>query len=217
MYFMKGAHILKKTFFCVLIFLIATSLTACNSQNTKVNESNEKSDKQESNEGSSAKKKTKKEADGTRTAPIPLKKPIYFDDYISASDNEYTAELKMNVEEVIRGDKAFNVLYKRNSTVSQPKKGFEWALVKVKVKMTNSETDDEPILFSPILNFDFFSSDGSPYSEEIGTVVPKEFEGEVYNGGSLEGYIVNQVKKDDDFLIAYKSISTSGKLFFKTK
>lgn len=214
---MKGVLILKKTFFYLLILLISTSLAACNAQSAKVNESNEKSDKQESNEGSSAKKKTKKEADGTRTAPIPIKEPIYFNDYISTSDNEFAAELKMNVEEVIRGDKAFDVLYDRNSTVDKPKKGFEWALVKVKVKMTDSETDDEPLLFTPILNFDFFTSDGSPYTQELGFVAPKDFKGEVYNGGSLEGYIVNQVKKGDDFLIAYKSISTTGKLFFKTK
>ncbi|MFP3841533.1 hypothetical protein U5N22_14875 [Bacillus safensis] len=209
---------MKKTFFYLFILLITTSLAACSAQSTKVNESNEKSDKQEEpNKDSSAKKKTKKEADGTRTAPIPIKEPIYFEDYISTSDNEYTAELKMNVEEVIRGDKAFDVLYDTNSSVDKPKKGFEWALVKVKVKMTDSETDDEPLLFSPILNFDFFSSDGSPYTQELGFIAPKDFKGEVYNGGSLDGYIVNQVEKGDDFLIAYKSISTTGKLFFKTK
>ncbi|MEK4844423.1 hypothetical protein QRD87_01050 [Bacillus altitudinis] len=204
---------MKRIIFVLLNVLLAIVLTACNSQGSNVDE---KSEKQKSSD-SSPKKEDKKEADGTRTAPMPLQEPIYFNDYINTPDNEYTAELKMSIEKVIRGDKAYEKLYKRNSTVSTPKKGFEWALVKVKVKMTDSETDDEPLLFSPVLNFDFFSSDGSPYPEEIGTVVPKEFKGEVYNGGSLEGYIVNQIKKDDDFLIAYKSISTTGKLFFKTQ
>ncbi|MGM0967182.1 MAG: hypothetical protein ACQEWR_01285 [Bacillota bacterium] len=204
---------MKRIIFILLTVLLTIVLTACNSQDSNVDE---KREKQESSD-SPPKKEKKKEADGTRTAPTPLKEPIYFNDYINTPDNEYTAELKMSIDEVIRGDKAFEKLYKKNSTVSTPNKGFEWALVKVKAKMTDSETDDEPLLFSPILNFEFFSSDGSPYSEEIGTVVPKEFKGEVYNGGSLEGYIVNQVKKDDDFLIAYKSISTTGKLFFKTQ
>ncbi|MGE6627292.1 DUF4352 domain-containing protein [Bacillus pumilus] len=205
----------KLTLFVVLLLTIA--LSACNAQSSNTKE--EEKGKQDTNASSesSSKQESKKEADGTRSAPIPLKEPLMFEDYIMTQDKEYTATLEMIVKEVIRGDKAVDILYKTNSNNSKPNKGYEYALVKVNVEMTDSETDDEPILFSPILNFDFFSSDGSPYSQEIGTVVPKKFEGEVYNGGSLEGYIVNQVKKDDDFLIAYKSMSTSGKLFFKTK
>ncbi|MGE6525159.1 DUF4352 domain-containing protein [Bacillus safensis] len=207
---------MKRKLSLFVVLLLSIALSACNTQSSNTKE--EEKGKQETDaQESSSKQENKKEADGTRTAPVPLKDAIYFDDYITTSDNEYSAELKMNVEEVIRGDKAFDVLYNRNSSVAQPKKGFEWALVKVKVKMTNSETDDEPLLFSPTLNFDFFKSDGSPYTQELDFVAPKDFEGEVYNGGSLEGYIVNQVNKGDDFLIAYKSIYAGGKIFFKTK
>ncbi|MDI6647933.1 DUF4352 domain-containing protein [Bacillus altitudinis] len=205
----------KLTLFVVLLLTVA--LSACNAQSSNTKE--EEKGKQDTNASSesSSKQESKKKADGTRSAPIPLKEPLMFEDYIMTQNKEYTATLEMIVKEVIRGDKAFDILYKTNSSNSKPNKGYEYALVKVNVKMTDSETDDEPILFSPILNFDFFSSDGSPYSQELGIVVTKKFEGEVYKGGSLEGYIVNQVKKDDDFLIAYKSMSTSGKLFFKTK
>ncbi|MBR0592425.1 hypothetical protein [Bacillus pumilus] len=208
---------MKKKLTLFVVLLLTAALSACNAQSSNTKE--EEKGKQDTNASSesSSKQESKKEADGTRSAPIPLKESLMFEDYIMTQDKEYTATLELVVKEVIRGDKAFDILYKRNSNNPKPNKGYEYALIKVNVKMTDSETDDEPILFSQILNFEFFGSDGSPYADVLGVVVPKDFQGEVYNGGSLEGYLVNQVKKGDDFLIAYKSLSTTGKLFFKTK
>ena len=62
------------------------------------------------------------------------------------------------------------------------------------------------------MNFDFVSSGGEVY-DSVSVVTPNEFEKELYNGGTVEGYISGQVKTGDDFKVSYNS-SEGSPVFF---
>ena len=63
------------------------------------------------------------------------------------------------------------------------------------------------------MNFNFVSNEGEVYDWAM-VVAPDELDKELYNGGTAEGYIVNQVKVGDDFKVSYDSSEGSPVFFF---
>lgn len=150
---------------------------------------------------------------GTRSNPLPfgdtitVKENIYDDSF-----NSYESLVEVTLLETIRGEEAWALIEKENMYNEPAAEGFEYAMVKVKGFLKESETEDDSLYFSS-MNFNFVSNEGEVY-DWASAVIPNELDKELYNGGTAEGYIVNQVKVGDDFKISYDSSEGSPVFFF---
>ena len=150
---------------------------------------------------------------GTRSNPLPFDETITVKENIyDDSFNAYTSALDITLLETIRGEEAWAIIQKENMYNEPAAEGFEYALIKVKGFLKESETDDDSLYFSNI-NFNFVSNEGEVY-EWGSAVVPNELSKELYNDGTGERYIANQVRVGDDFKIAYDSSEGSPVFFF---
>ena len=149
---------------------------------------------------------------GTRSNPLPfgdtitVKENIYDDSF-----NSYASLVEVTLLETIRGEEAWALLQEENMYNEPAAEGFEYAMVKVKGFLKESETEDDSLYFSS-MNFNFVSNDGEVY-DWVSVVAPNELDKELYSGGTAEGYIVNQVKVGDDFKVSYDS-SEGSPVFF---
>lgn len=127
----------------------------------------------------------------TSPAPIGTIQSIHVETY---SEN-YNASVV--VLESIRGQAAYDMLQKANSVWnSAPKDGMEYIVVKVRVSI-NSVSADKAIDLNEY-DFDTYSSDNVEYDRLYFTVSPDpQFSGNVFAGGTLEGYMTVQVKTTD--------------------
>lgn len=126
----------------------------------------------------------------TNPAPIGTTQNIVIDNY----SESYTAAV--TVKEVIRGTVATNILKKANMFNSDPTAGKEHCLVKVSVTVSNVK-DDAAVDLSPY-DFKFFATDYSEYSDISFIVEPDpSFGGSVYSGGTVEGYICQEITIGD--------------------
>ncbi|MFD1206281.1 hypothetical protein ACFQ38_14375 [Sporosarcina contaminans] len=149
---------------------------------------------------------------GTRSNPLPfgdtitVKENIYDDSF-----NSYASLVEITLLETIRGEEAWTIIQNENQFNDPADEGFEYALVKVKGFLKESETEDDSLYFSS-MNFNFVSNEGEVY-DWASAVIPNELSKELFSGGTAEGYIVNQVKIGDEFKISYDS-SEGSPVFF---
>lgn len=152
---------------------------------------------------------------GVRSNPLPfgdtitVKENIYDDSF-----NAYDSSFEITLLEVIRGEEAWKVIEAGNMFNEPAEEGQEYVLVKAKGSLTESETEDD-FLWASSMNFDFVSSGGEVY-DWVSVVTENEFEKELYNGGTVEGYISGQVKTGDDFKVSYNS-SEGSPVFFNVE
>lgn len=169
----------------------------------------------EEENGIEEEKEEKVKSVGTRSNPLPfgdtitVKENIYDDSF-----NAYSSSLELTLLEVIRGEEAWAIIEKENEFNEPAEDGYEYALVKVKGFLKDSETDDDSLFFSSF-SFNFVSDEGEVY-EFVSAVIPNELQKELFSGGTGEGYIYNQVKVDDDFKVSYDS-SEGSPVFFLVK
>ncbi|MBU8681961.1 hypothetical protein [Bacillus haynesii] len=195
----------NRSFFCIVSLMLLLSLVACN--NTPVNK----------NDNDASDKKSETAEFGSKNNPFNFKEPEVIIDSVRGNDGvKYEAEVSITVEDVVRGEKAYEILKEENSTNPKAEDGYEWALVKLKVGLDKIENEKYPITIAQAFSFDFVSKDGQIYNSDK-PVIPNELEGDIYVGTSKEGFIVQQVKQGDDFLIGYKSLYEPGEMYFKTK
>ncbi|MEC1261466.1 hypothetical protein P9D34_13590 [Bacillus swezeyi] len=186
----------------LILFL---SLAACN--NTTSNKADNEASEQESETAEL----------GSIKNPFKFKdSEVIIDSVLGDDGKKYEAEISITVEEVIRGKKAYEILKEESSTNSKAEEGYEWALVKVKFGLDKIENEKYPITIAQEFSFDFVSHDGQIYNAEK-PYISNGLEGNIYAGTSKEGFIVQQVKQGDDFLIGYKSLYEPGEMYFKTK
>lgn len=162
-----------------------------------------KSKTEENGEEQSAKPEEKKEESkaGSRSNPIKVNEmaaieTVTYDD----SSNEYKTKIELSVEEVIRGQDAQVKLKEMNEYNEDAPEGYEWVLVKSKVKVADSETEDHPFTIDGIMNFKFVSESG----DTVATAEP-DFSFEMYKGNEKEGYIAGLVKTGEDAKMEYDS------------
>ncbi len=150
---------------------------------------------------------------GTRSNPLPFGETITVKENIyDDSSNSYESQLEITLLETIRGEEAWAIIEKENMYNEPAAAGFEYVLIKVKGFLKESETDDDSLYFSN-MNFNLVSNEGEVY-EWTSAVIPNELSKELYNGGTGEGYIVNQVKIGDDFKVSYESSEGSPVFFY---
>ena len=157
----------------------------------------------------------KEKAVGVRSNPLPFGDTItVMENIYDDSFNAYASSFEITLLEMIRGDEAWEVIKNENEFNEPAEDGFEYVLVKVKGFLKDSETEDD-FLWASSMNFDFVSSEGEVY-DWGSAVIPNEFEKELYNGGTVEGFIVGQVKVGDDFKVSYDS-SEGSPVFFNVE
>lgn len=157
--------------------------------------------------------KEKEKPLGTRSNPLPFGDTITVKEHIyDDSFNSYESFVDITLLETIRGAEAWALIEKENMFNEPAAEGFEYAMVKVKGFLKESETEDDSLYFNS-MKFNFVSNEGEVYDWAM-VVAPNELSKELYNGGTAEGYIVNQVKIGDDFKVSYDSSEGSPVFFF---
>lgn len=152
---------------------------------------------------------------GKRSNPVPVGQsqlvnvPIYDNE-----SNSFEAEAEITINSVERGQSILEFVQGINEFNETPPEGYEYMMLDVTATLVKSETEDYA-WFVDGMNFNFIGGDGSPY-EWTSVVVEPTFSGEVYAGGSLNGKVVNMVKKNDPILLVLEDSSWDN-VFFATE
>ncbi|HWJ80049.1 MAG TPA: hypothetical protein VNR61_18450 [Niallia sp.] len=193
----------------ILIVLIIILVMAFGDDDDKVTTKN-KSEKTEQTTDES-KKETKV---GTRSNPIKLNEVATINTTTVDDDfNNYDTTIDLSVENVVRGNEAQSQLKKMNEFNEDAPEGYEWVLVKAKVKVVDSETEDHPFTIDGIMYFKFVSESGDVYSGDIVGTTEPDFSFEMYKGNEKEGYIAGLVKKGEKANLEYDPMVSSSVFF----
>lgn len=152
---------------------------------------------------------------GKRSNPVPVGQTqsvyieLYDNDY-----NEFDATAEITVNSVERGDSVLEFVQGINEFNEAPPEGYEYMMLDVTAALVESETEDFAWFMDGMM-FNFIGGDGSPY-EWTSVVVEPDLSGEVYVGGSINGKVVNMVKKDDPILLVFEDGNWDN-VFFATE
>ncbi|MBJ8018417.1 hypothetical protein BK735_21535 [Bacillus mycoides] len=211
----------KKMGTIALTGALAFSLAACGSNEKASNDVQTKEKEQPKQEvkKETTKEENKESAKGNRSNPVAFNESATINDVILNSDGgefkKFKAKVEFSVLEVIRGEQAQQILQQENQFNKPAPEGQEWALVKVKGKVIDAETEDYPYpLYSS--NISLVSNEGQVYQHELSAVVPNELHQELFKGAEGEGYIYQDIKIGDDFKIQFET-HEGKKVFFKSK
>lgn len=152
---------------------------------------------------------------GRRSNPVPVGETIKIKDWIYGNGEEdYNATVNVTFQEVARGESVYQEALKQNEFNDAPMEGYEYIALDVLVELVEAETDDFALYVSDS-DFQFMSKDGSPY-DYASLVYEPELSGDIYAGGSVTGYVIGQVKIDDEVLVVYEDAEWNN-VFFATK
>lgn len=216
---------MKKITTLLMVLGMIGFLAACGGSNDVTTKSKEdeatqenKDSGEESSEGESSENEQKKESKiGTRSNPVKfneiasIETVTYDDEY-----TEYKTTIDLSIVEVIRGAEAQAKLKEMNEFNDDAPEGYEWVLVKGKVKVADSETEDHPFTIDGIMNFKFVSDSGDIYSGDIVGTTEPSFSFEMYKGNEKEGYIAGLVKTGEEAKMEYDSW-VGNTVFFNIK
>lgn len=116
---------------------------------------------------------------------------------LTAGVDEGKTEILMHVSGIIRGEAAFQKLKAENRFVKAPREDMEYLLAEVTAKVERAGAG-QCVEFNSYL-FSACREDGTDYTEFFSAVCPAPvFDGTVFEGGSVSGYAVFMVEKDDE-------------------
>lgn len=198
--------------------LITGVLSACSESSNVVAKQRSDESKQEEKNTSISKKEEAKV--GSRSNPVAIGQSATFEDKIvdNATSKSYKAKIEVSIQEVIRGDQAWQIIHKENRFNKAPADDMEYVLVKVKTKVVDAETTAFAYQIADIVNTEFVSADGKVYqlNPEHHPVIPTPIENQIFKGAEAEGYSVQYIKQNDDFTFVYKTMSMQ-KTYFNIK
>ncbi|MED4229397.1 hypothetical protein [Neobacillus cucumis] len=207
---------MKKMSLFIVLLSVVFALAACGQGTKDVSvKDNDTSGKKEQPVKKEEKKQEQVESKlGSRSNPVPYQQTATIDDelYNDAGDS-FPMKFDLTVEEVIRGDAAYNKLKAMNEFNEQAPEGYEWVLVKTKVKFLESKSQDLSFTIDGIMNFKMVSESGDIYSGDIYGTTEPEFSFEMYVGNEKEGYISGLVKKGEKAQLRYEEL-IGGQVFF---
>lgn len=206
-----------------VLVLAALLLAACGSEESNSTGTNEVEQEKSTTEETAtpteaSKEESKEEAEpefGKRSNPIPIAQSQLVD--VAIYDNEsnsFAAKAEITINSVERGQGVLEFIQGINEFNETPPEGYEYMMLDVTANLVESETEDYAWLVDG-MQFNFIGGDGSPY-EWTSVVVEPDFSGEVYVGGSLNGKVVNMVKKDDPILLVLEDGNWDN-VFFATE
>lgn len=134
---------------------------------------------------------------------------------VSKSSEEFSG--KISVSEVIRGEQAWNEIYKANPFNSEPEDNHEYILAKINFTVEKNKNTDAAVSIHPA-HFTLTSSKGVDYKTPVVVTPEPKFDTKLYSGSSHTGWVAFKVKKDDPSpLITYgRNYNGSGGVWFKT-
>jgi hypothetical protein len=183
-------------------------LAAYDQENT--DESSESSEDEEvSNETSE-----ESSGEGTRTNPLSvgdtknIQVRALTDDY-----EEVTGSAELTINNIVRGDEAYNALMNENQFNEPAPEGFEWVLINMTYHLTEMEDENMPVFVSD--NIQIITDDGSSIENES-AVTPDEFPWtEIYSGGKAEGNVSKLAPVGEPFLIKFDDYDNT--VFFEVE
>lgn len=122
-------------------------------------------------------------------APVGVAQTINVSNFLE----KYTAT--MSITETLRGDEAWTKIKAANMFNDAAPSGKEYILAKVKVSVSNV-SNDKAVAFNAY-SLTAYSTNNVEYDTPIVVEPDPVFEGKLYNGGSLEGYVAFLVNKSD--------------------
>lgn len=206
----------------------ALTLSACGSDTTEVNEESEttasesvEETEEETGEAAEeeeepAEEEAAEESEaGKRSNPVAVGETQVVDIVLYDNDsNEYEGKAEITVNSITRGEEAWEEIQSTNEFNEEPADGSEYLMADVTATLIEAETEDYA-WYLDAMNFNFIGSDGSPY-DWTSVVVEPELNGEIYEGGTLEGKVVNMVKQDDPILLVFEDGNWDN-VFFSTE
>ncbi len=126
-----------------------------------------------------------------------------------------TEEWEITVEEVVVGEKAWEILYETNSYNDPPKEGLKYVLVSVRARYIG--IDEGPV---PILTIDFATLGSERQRYEPPSVVEPEpaFSSvSLYPGGSYTGWVALQVNEgaEEPFLVVEPGYDDANRRYLR--
>ncbi len=140
---------------------------------------------------------------GSRNNPVPVGETANFDGY-----TWYKYCTEVTVTQVMRGKKALNFVLAADNWNDSPEKGYEYLLVRVRVKAV--DTKGQGAASVNRYDFDFVTEDGVTIDDSTYLYGIKPALTDVYQGGTTEGYIWCEVPVGEKILISYQD----GNLWF---
>jgi hypothetical protein len=126
--------------------------------------------------------------------PVPA--TITFGDAYTTAIEIYDA--RITVVEVLRGEKAWDLLSHHNASISQPDPGYDYVLAHIKFEFTSRGKPGDKIYALREDQFSAFSSDGSAQYLPAKAEPPEpRLTGTLHSGDSVEGWIAFMVARDD--------------------
>lgn len=197
--------------------LSAIILVGCGNGDNNVSTKNKSTDTAPENVEEQKEQPKEEPKVGTRSNPIKINQiasinTVVYDD----SSTEYQTNIELTVIEVIRGEEAQQRLKEMNEYNQDAPEGYEWILVKSKVKVADSETEDYPLTIDGIMNFKFVSKSGDIYSGDVTGSTEPDFSFEMYKGNEKEGFIAGLIKSGEEATMEYDSWA-GERVFFELK
>ncbi|OWR32694.1 hypothetical protein CDO73_03585 [Saccharibacillus sp. O23] len=149
----------------------------------------------------------------SRTNPAALGSALPFT--VKSFSDDYGGNV--SVTQVVRGAQAWHMLHEANPFNSEPKAGYEYLLAKATVSISRNAQEDAAVDFSRV-SFTLVSTTGTAYDMSMGVSPEPDIDTSLYEGSSHEGWIVFQVKKNDESpVIAFeRNYDGTGGVWFKT-
>ncbi|AUD13072.1 MULTISPECIES: hypothetical protein [unclassified Planococcus (in: firmicutes)] len=208
----------------------ALTLSACGSDTTEVNEEQDttasesveeteeevgEAEEEPAEEEAAPEEETEESESGKRSNPVAVGETKVVDITIFDNDsNSYEGKAEITVNSITRGEEAWEEIQSTNEFNEEPADGSEYLMADVTATLIEAETEDYA-WYLDAMNFNFIGSDGSPY-DWTSVVVEPELNGEVYEGGTLDGKVVNMVKQDDPILLVFEDGNWDN-VFFSTE
>lgn len=149
----------------------------------------------------------------SRTNPAELGTTLPFT--VKSFSDDYGGNV--SVTQVIRGERAWQMMHEANPFNSEPKAGYEYLLAKATVSISRNAEVDATVDLSRV-SFTLVSTTGTAYDMSMGVAPEPDISASIYQGSSHEGWIVFQVKQNDESpVIAFeRNYDGTGGAWFKT-
>ncbi len=132
--------------------------------------------------------------------PYPIGTPaalaVAFGDAYATAIETYDA--RITVIEVVRGERAWDLLKKQDASNKEPDSGFEFVLARIRFEFMAKGKPGDKVYDLREDQFTAFSSDGSTQYPAANAIPPKpRLTGTLHSGDSMEGWVALIVARND--------------------
>lgn len=197
---MKNSKMIKVLSGCALTAML---MAGCAEEATVTKSEKPAAETKQTEEPKEVKEEKKAPKIGTRSNPVKFNEVANVETVIINDDlEEFGVKVDLSVSEVIRGDKAYQMIKQMNEFNDEAPEGYEWMLIKMKAKLVDSETEDYPFYTDADMH-QVVSESGDVYNGDAYAYTEPDFSFEMYKGNEKEGYIDALVKIGEGAQLKY--------------